>query len=113
MSGGLSPAPQRIVAFLQARTRMSLTDLAIVHAAAVNAVPILRFDHLPLSLIYAIRGVYERSGGIEYLGLPVVFNSHVHWGFFNFLLGLVGFLCAFGLWLRLRGRPANIGSRWG
>ena len=65
---------------------------------------------LPVSLKYAMRGVSERTGGIEYLGLPVVFNSHVHGGFFNFLLGLAGFLCAFGLWLRLRGRPVDSGS---
>ena len=166
------------------RSCVSLADLAFLLAVAVNAVPILIFDHLPLtdgpshvynasllaqyafgpsglaatllqfntslppnlashgimallvgahlsplaaerllltgyavllpvSLKYAMRGVSERTGGIEYLGLPVVFNSHVHWGFFNFLLGVVGFLFAFGLWLRLRGRPANIGSGLG
>ena len=65
---------------------------------------------LPASLKYAMRGASERTGGLEYLALPVVFNSHLHWGFLNFLLGLVGFLCAFGLWLRLRGRVADVAS---
>jgi len=65
---------------------------------------------LPMSLKYALRGVSARTGGLEFLALPVVFNSHVHWGFFNFLLGLIGFLCAFGFWLRLRGRPPLLRS---
>ena len=65
---------------------------------------------LPVSVRYALRGVSARTAGIEFLALPVVFNSHVHWGFFNFLAGLIGFLCAFGFWLRLRGRPPLLRS---
>lgn len=59
---------------------------------------------LPLSLWYALRGVSERTHGLELIGLGLVFNSHLHWGFYNFLLGLVAYLFALGYWLRIRHR---------
>jgi len=57
---------------------------------------------LPLALRYAVRGVTARTHGVEYLALPLVFNSNFHWGFYNFVLALVGYLFALGLWLRIR-----------
>jgi hypothetical protein len=49
---------------------------------------------------------------VEFLALAVVFNSHVHLGFYNFLAGLVSYLFALGYWLRLRKREGSA-SGWG
>lgn len=57
---------------------------------------------LPLGLRYAMRAVTSETRGVEFLGLAVVFNSHLHWGFYNFLAGLVAYLFALGYWLRIR-----------
>jgi hypothetical protein len=55
---------------------------------------------LPLALRYALRGVSRDTQGIEFLGLFFVFNYHLHWGFYNFLAGLVAYLVVLGYWLR-------------
>ena len=60
---------------------------------------------LPFALRYAMRGGTRETGGVEFLGLVAVFNYHFHWGFYNFIAGLVAYLFALGYWLRLRERP--------
>ncbi len=57
---------------------------------------------LPLALRFALRGVARETYGLEFLGLFLVFNQHLHWGFYNFLAGLVAFVVALGVWLRVR-----------
>ena len=51
---------------------------------------------LPLSLRYAMRAVTRETRGVECLGLAVVFNFHFHWGFYNFIVGLVAYLFGLG-----------------
>ncbi len=55
---------------------------------------------LPLAFRYAIRSIRPDSGGIEFMIFPFVYNSHFHWGFFNFCYSLALFLFVVGYWLR-------------
>jgi hypothetical protein len=64
----------------------------------------------PLAFRYALRGVSRETHGIEFVGLLLVFNQHLHWGFYNFLAGLVAYLAALGYWLRIRERSASAAS---
>jgi hypothetical protein len=57
---------------------------------------------LPLAFRYALRGIGRETHGIEFAGLFLVYNQHLHWGFYNFLGGLVAYLFAAGAWLRVR-----------
>ena len=57
---------------------------------------------LPLGFRYFLRSVSLRTHGLEYLSLVLVYNSHLHWGFYNFLFSIVFFLFACGFWLRNR-----------
>jgi hypothetical protein len=57
---------------------------------------------LPLGFRYFLRSISARTRGLEYLSLVWVYNSHLHWGFYNFLFSLVFFLFACGFWLRHR-----------
>ncbi len=59
---------------------------------------------LPLALRYAMRGLSRETHGLEFVGLFLVFNQHFHWGFHNFLAGLVAYVFSVGFWLRIRGR---------
>ncbi len=61
---------------------------------------------LPLGFRYLLRSVSYTTHGLEYLALVCVYNSHLHWGFYNFLFSLVLFAFALGYWLRHRCRPS-------
>jgi hypothetical protein len=52
---------------------------------------------------YALRGVARDTQGLEFLALPLVFNMHVYWGFYNFCLSLAVFLVILGFLLRTDG----------
>jgi hypothetical protein len=56
----------------------------------------------PLALRYAIRAVTSVETGVEYLALPLVWGTHLHWGFYNFLLGVSAYLFSAGYWFRHR-----------
>jgi hypothetical protein len=83
---------------------MAVMSPGLAERALVAAYVVL----LPLSLRYCMRAVSADTRGVEFLGLAVVFNSHLHWGFYNFLAGLVTFLFALGYWLRIRTRDASL-----
>lgn len=59
---------------------------------------------LPISFRYFLHSISSASYGLEYLSLVLVYNSHLHWGFYNFLYSMILFLLAAGYWLRNRGR---------
>lgn len=68
---------------------------------------------LPLALRYAMRGVARETHGLEFVGLFLVFNQHFHWGFHNFLAGLVAYVFSVGVWLRTRERGFSMRSAAG
>ena len=57
---------------------------------------------LPLAFRYAVRSVRSNSNGIEFMIFPLIYNSHFHWGFFNFCYSLALYLFVVGYWLRHR-----------
>lgn len=57
---------------------------------------------LPLAFRYAIRSVARETHGLEFIIFAVIYNSHLHWGFYNFLYSLVLYLVLIGYWLRRR-----------
>ena len=57
---------------------------------------------LPLGFRYFLRSVSLRTSGLEYFSLVWVYNSHLHWGFYNFLFSIILFLFSLGYWIRRR-----------
>lgn len=57
---------------------------------------------LPFAFRYAIRGVARETHGLEFIIFSAIYNSHLHWGFYNFLYSLVLYLVLIGYWLRRR-----------
>jgi hypothetical protein len=55
---------------------------------------------LPICFWWAARAVDRDTRGVEMLALPLVFNLHLHWGFYNFCAGLAWYLAVIGFWLR-------------
>jgi hypothetical protein len=84
----------------------SLMDPALAERLFVACYVVL----LPLALWYAMRAISGDTHGVEFLGLALVFNQHLHWGFYNFLAGLIAYLFALGYWLRHRERSVPGGS---
>lgn len=68
---------------------------------------------LPFALKYAVRAITPEPTGLEFIALPLVWGTHLHWGFYNFCLGLTLYLVSVGYWLRHR---ADLGTpqlvRW-
>ena len=62
---------------------------------------------LPLSLRYALRSVTAQPTGLEFLALPLVWGTHLHWGFYNFCVSLAAYLVCVGYWWRHRGDLAT------
>ena len=86
--------------------------LSIFNAAFAERLLVLIYAILlPLGFRYLLRSICPITHGLEYLSLVCVYNSHLHWGFYNFLFSLVVFVFALGFWLRHRSRPSakNIG----
>jgi hypothetical protein len=80
-----------------------------VMAAAMFAIPEQHAERLflcfyavllPISFWWAARAVDCDTRGVEMLALPLVFNMHLHWGFYNFCAGLAWYLLVIGFWLR-------------
>lgn len=57
----------------------------------------------PLALRYALRSLTRVETGLEFLAIPLVWGTHLHWGFYNFLLGVSAYLVSSGYWFRHRG----------
>ncbi len=57
---------------------------------------------LPLSVRYALRSVTPHSTGLEFLALPLIWGTHLHWGFYNFCISLSVYLVCVGYWWRHR-----------
>jgi hypothetical protein len=57
---------------------------------------------LPLAFRYFIRSVYLQTYGVEFLSLPLVYNAHLHWGFYNFCYSLGIYLLTAGYWVRVQ-----------
>ncbi|MEO8273801.1 MAG: hypothetical protein ABI620_07020 [Chloroflexota bacterium] len=58
---------------------------------------------LPLSLLYAVRSVRRDASWVAALALPMTFTLVFLFGFYDFSIGLVGFLAAAGYVWRRRG----------
>lgn len=56
-----------------------------------------------LAFRYMLRGLARDTQGLELLALPLVYNMHLYWGFYNFCIALVVYLLLLGLFLRSDG----------
>jgi hypothetical protein len=55
---------------------------------------------LPLAARYALSGLRKDAGPLAVLAFPLAFNCLLHYGFYNFCLGLPLFFVVLGMWLR-------------
>ncbi|MGP0073338.1 MAG: hypothetical protein ACLPWF_15580 [Bryobacteraceae bacterium] len=55
---------------------------------------------LPLAFRFMLRGLMRDTQGLEFLALPLVYNMHVYWGFYNFCLSLSIYLLLVGVFFR-------------
>jgi hypothetical protein len=62
---------------------------------------------LPLSVLYALRGVTRERDWLALFSLPLTFTFALHYGFYNFSFSLVLFLLVVGFTLRLPARPSK------
>jgi hypothetical protein len=81
---------------------MAVIGAAIGSLPAERVLIALIAVSLPLALRFAIRAVTDQPTGLEFLALPLVWGTHLHWGFYNFCLSLTTYLVALGYWLRHR-----------
>lgn len=52
--------------------------------------------------LYAVTSINRHAWPLSLLFLPMIFGYHLHMGFYNFVLSLIGFVFVFGYWLRYR-----------
>ena len=57
---------------------------------------------------YMLRGLTRDTQGLEFLALPLVYNMHLYWGFYNFCIALVVYLLLLGLFLRSDGAWSSV-----
>lgn len=69
---------------------------------AERTVVVLYAVSLPLVFRWLLRTVSRQTHGLEYVALPLVYNSHLQWGFYNFLFSLILFMLTLGFWLKAR-----------
>lgn len=79
---------------------MALTGAVVGPWLAERLLLALIVVALPLSLRYILRAVTRQSTGLEFLALPLVWGTHLHWGFYNFVLSLAAYLMCVGFWWR-------------
>lgn len=53
-----------------------------------------------LAFRFMLQGVSSDTQGLEFLALPLVYNLHVYWGFYNFCLSLSVYLLILGVLFR-------------
>src|SRR5581483_306039 len=87
---------------LLTHTALALFMSVLSPVTAERVLVVLYALLLPIAFRYFLRSVSSRTYGIEYLSLVWVYNSHLHWGFYNFLFSVILFLFASGYWLRNR-----------
>jgi hypothetical protein len=56
-----------------------------------------------LAFRYMLRGLARETQGWEFMALPLVYNMHLYWGFYNFCLSLAAYLFLLGFFLRHEG----------
>ena len=56
----------------------------------------------PVAFRWLLRTVSKQTHGLEYVSLVLVYNSHLHWGFYNFLFSLLLFMLTLVCWVRTR-----------
>lgn len=78
---------------------MGLLPFLPAHAAERMLIAIYVLVFL-FAFRYLLRAVATETQGLEFLSLPLVYNVHVFWGFYNFCLGLAVYLILVGFVLR-------------
>ena len=80
-------------------------ELGVLPPVAAERVVVLLYAVLlPIAFRYLLRSLSPQTHGLEFLSLFLVYNSHLHWGFYNFLFSIIFFLFAAGFWIRHRSR---------
>lgn len=93
----LTPVPNMLV------TLLLVPLLAVLSADNAERVLVLGYAlGLPLAMRWALRGLHPRAGWAAIAVVPFVGGYLYTYGFYNLLLGLVGFLVVAGLALRQR-----------